>query len=100
MPPIILTRADAFPAILGHPVQYFKGACGNVLLCEQILGPQRFDYAFRRYIREWAYKHPSPSDFFRTIESEGGEDLSYFWRGLVYAKLDLRPRRRVRQIRQ
>jgi hypothetical protein len=79
--PDILTRADAFPGVLGHPVQYFKGAYGNVLLREQILGPQRFDYAFRRYIREWAYKHPSPSDFFRTMENEGGEDLGYFWRG-------------------
>jgi hypothetical protein len=79
--PIILTRADGFTGALGHPVQYFKGAYGNVLLREQILGPQRFDYAFRRYIREWAFKHPDPSDFFRTMESEGGEDLSYFWRG-------------------
>ena len=79
--PNILTRADGFTGALGHPVQYFKGAYGNVLLREQILGPERFDYAFRRYIREWAYKHPSPSDFFRTMENEGGEDLSYFWRG-------------------
>ena len=79
--PIILTRADAFSGALGHPVQYFKGAYGNVLLREQILGPDRFDYAFRRYIREWAYKHPAPSDFFRTMASEGGEDLDYFWRG-------------------
>ncbi len=79
--PNILSPADAFTWQLGHPVQYFKGAYGNVLLREQILGPERFDWAFRRYIREWAYKHPSPSDFFRTMESEGGEDLSYFWRG-------------------
>jgi hypothetical protein len=79
--PNILHPADAFSWTLGHPVQYFKGAYGNVLLREQILGPRRFDYAFRRYIREWAYKHPSPSDFFRTMDSEGGEDLSYFWRG-------------------
>jgi aminopeptidase N len=79
--PVILTRADGFTGPLGHPVQYFKGAYGNTLLREQILGPDRFDYAFRRYIREWAYKHPSPSDFFRTMESAGGEDLSYFWRG-------------------
>jgi hypothetical protein len=79
--PVILTRADAFPGALGHPVQYFKGAYGNVLLREQILGPERFDWAFRKYIRDWAYKHPSPSDFFREMESEGGEDLSYFWRG-------------------
>jgi hypothetical protein len=79
--PVVLTRADAFPGQLGHPVQYFKGAYGNVLLREQILGPQRFDWAFRKYIRDWAFKHPAPSDFFRAMESEGGEDLSYFWRG-------------------
>jgi hypothetical protein len=79
--PPILTRADGFTGALGHPVQYFKTAYGLTLLREQILGPQRFDYAFRQYTRRWAYKHPSPSDFFRTMESEGGEDLSYFWRG-------------------
>jgi hypothetical protein len=79
--PIVLSRADSFPADLGHPVSYFKGAYGMVLLREQILGPERFDWAFRKYIRDWAYKHPSPSDFFRSMESEGGEDLSWFWRG-------------------
>lgn len=79
--PNILTLADAFTWELGHPVQYFKGAYGNTLLREQILGPERFDRAFRKYVRDWAYKHPSPSDFFREMESEGGDDLSYFWRG-------------------
>lgn len=79
--PIILNRADAFTGKLSHPVSYFKAAYGMVLLREQILGPERFDWAFRKYIRDWAYKHPSPSDFFREMESEGGEDLSYFWRG-------------------
>ncbi len=79
--PTVLSRADGFPAELGHPVSYFKGAYGMVLLREQILGPERFDWAFRKYIRDWAYKHPSPSDFFRAMESEGGEDLSWFWRG-------------------
>jgi hypothetical protein len=79
--PSILTPADNFPGPLTHPVQYFKTAYGLTLLREQILGPARFDRAFRKYIRDWAYKHPSPSDFFRTMESEGGEDLSYFWRG-------------------
>jgi hypothetical protein len=81
MAPIVLTRADAFPGALGHPVEYFKGAYGNVLLREQILGKERFDWAFRKYIRDWAFKHPAPSDFFRAMESEGGDDLSYFWRG-------------------
>ena len=79
--PTILNRADAYPGNLGHPVSYFKGAYGMVLLREQILGPERFDWAFRKYIRDWAFKHPSPSDFFREIASEGGEDLDWFWRG-------------------
>jgi hypothetical protein len=79
--PVVLMRADAYPGQLGHPVSYFKGAYGMVLLREQILGPERFDWAFRKYIRDWAYKHPAPSDFFRAMESEAGEDLSWFWRG-------------------
>ena len=79
--PNILTNADAMSWQIGHPVSYFKGAYGMVLLREQILGKDRFDWAFRKYIRDWAYKHPSPSDFFRELSSEGGEDLSYFWRG-------------------
>ncbi|MBB6143467.1 hypothetical protein HNQ77_001411 [Silvibacterium bohemicum] len=89
--PVILNRADAYSWAQGHPVSYFKGAYGMVLLREQILGPERFDWAFRKYIRDWAFKHPSPSDFFREMESEGGEDLSYFWRGWYMNnwKLDL-----------
>ena len=79
--PTILMPADAYTWQMGHPVSYFKGAYGMVLLREQILGPERFDWAFRKYIRDWAFKHPSPSDFFRTMESEGGEDLGWFWRG-------------------
>jgi hypothetical protein len=79
--PTVLMPADAYTWQIGHPVSYFKGAYGMVLLREQILGKERFDWAFRKYIRDWAYKHPSPSDFFRAMDSEGGEDLSWFWRG-------------------
>jgi len=79
--PIILTRADAISETYRHPVTYYKSALGLYMLREQILGPQRFDFAFRKFIADWAFKHPSPSDFFRAMESEGGEDLSYFWRG-------------------
>jgi Peptidase family M1 domain len=79
--PALLTRADAVEEKYRHPVTYFKSALGLVLLREQILGPQRFDWAFRKFIRDWAFRHPSPSDFFRAMESEGGEDLSWFWRG-------------------
>jgi hypothetical protein len=62
-------------------VTYFKSAFGLTLLREDILGPERFDPAFRKFIADWAFKHPKPSDFFRAMESAGGEDLSWFWRG-------------------
>lgn len=79
--PPILTRADSIPEKYRHPVTYFKAALGLVLLREQILGPRRFDPAFRRYIAAWAYKHPQPADFFRAMDSAAGEDLSWWWRG-------------------
>jgi Peptidase family M1 domain/Bacterial Ig-like domain (group 4) len=79
--PPMLIGADMVPEKYRHPITYFKSAYGLVLLREQIIGPERFDPAFRRFIAIWAYKHPSPSDFFRFIESETGEDLGWFWRG-------------------
>ncbi|GAB2705141.1 M1 family metallopeptidase [Mucilaginibacter koreensis] len=60
---------------------YSKPSMGLVLLREQIMGPERFDFAFRTYINRWAFKHPTPDDFFRTIENAGGESLGWFWRG-------------------
>jgi hypothetical protein len=60
---------------------YSKPSAGLVLLREQILGPERFDFAFRTYIDKWAFKHPTPDDFFRTIENASGESLQWFWRG-------------------
>lgn len=79
--PVIASRADTVREKYRHPVTYFKAAFGLTLLREDILGPDRFDPAFRKYIADWAYKHPKPSDFFRAMESAGGEDLSWFWRG-------------------
>ncbi|MGN2245927.1 M1 family metallopeptidase [Frateuria sp. GZRR35] len=79
--PALLNGADMTPEKYRHPISYFKGAFGLVLLREQILGPERFDDAFRKYIATWAFRHPSPSDFFRFMESEAGEDLGWFWRG-------------------
>ncbi len=55
-----------------------------MLLREQIVGPARFDPAFRRYIATWAYRHPTPSDFFRFMSSATGEDLSWWWRGWYF----------------
>jgi len=60
---------------------YSKPSTGLVILREQVLGPERFDRAFKTYIARWAFKHPAPDDFFRTIENVAGEDLSWFWRG-------------------
>ena len=60
---------------------YRKPGAALVILREHILGPERFDFAFRTYVERWAYKHPAPDDFFRTIENAAGEDLSWFWRG-------------------
>lgn len=82
--PPLMTEADLVPEKYRHPVTYFKGAYGLQLLREQILGPDRFDRAFKRYIALWAFKHPTPSDFFRVMESEGGENLSWFWRGWYF----------------
>jgi len=60
---------------------YFKPGMGLTMLREEILGPERFDYAFRTYVARWAFKHPTPDDFFRTMENVGGEGLQWFWRG-------------------
>ncbi|HPO93933.1 MAG TPA: hypothetical protein PL072_10730, partial [Phycisphaerales bacterium] len=61
--------------------QYDKGGLGLAILRESVLGPERFDRAFRAYIRRWAFKSPQPADFFRTIEDDAGVDLAWFWRG-------------------
>jgi hypothetical protein len=89
--PTIMAPADQITEAYRHPISYFKPALGLVLLREQILGAQRFDPAFRAYIAAWAYKHPAPSDFFRLMSSQGGEDLSWWWRGWYFenAPLDL-----------
>ncbi|MDE3172123.1 MAG: M1 family metallopeptidase [Gemmatimonadota bacterium] len=66
------------PALMLHTLRF------------EVLGQQRFDDAFRAYIRAWAFKHPTPADFFRIIRDESGMDLDWFWRAWVYstARLD------------
>ena len=59
---------------------YFKPGLGLTLLRNEILGPDRFDYAFKEYIKRWAYKHPTPIDFFRTMDNVSGENLGWFWK--------------------
>lgn len=79
--PPIMTDADNILEKDRHSVSYFKTAYGLVLLREIILGPERFDYAFKNYVHSWAFKHPVPNDFFNSIENGAGEDLSWFWKG-------------------
>jgi hypothetical protein len=66
------------PDYLGYAA-YEKPALGLTILREQILGEKRFDFAFRKYIKRWAFKHPTPWDFFHTMDNAAGEDLSWFW---------------------
>lgn len=60
---------------------YYKPGYGLRLLRDEVIGAKRFDAAFQKYIEYWAYKHPTPDDFFRVIENETGENLAWFWRG-------------------
>jgi Peptidase family M1 domain len=63
---------------------YYKPVLMLTSLREAVLGPERFDAALREYINRWAFKHPTPWDFFHTIENVAGEDLGWFWRSWVF----------------
>ena len=83
-PQAIITNPDKhWPRWVGG-LNYRKTALGLFILRERILGPERFDTAFREYINRWALKHPQPADFFRTMEDSAGADLAWFWRGWFY----------------
>ena len=62
---------------------YLKPAVMLNALRDVVLGPERFDAAFREYIKRWAFKHPTPYDFFHTMENVSGEDLGWFWRSWI-----------------
>ncbi len=79
--PILSNGPDNLKERNNGTLLYSKPGAGLTLLREQILGPERFDYAFQTYIKRWAYKHPTPDDFFRTMENVAGESLQWFWRG-------------------
>jgi hypothetical protein len=66
------------------PNAYAKPATGLNILRETIMGRELFDSAFKTYAKRWAFKHPEPADFFRTMEDASGEDLDWFWRGWFY----------------
>ena len=63
---------------------YGKPATALNILRETVMGRELFDYAFKTYATRWAYKHPQPADFFRTMEDASAVDLDWFWRGWFY----------------
>jgi hypothetical protein len=77
----ILSNPDNLKEANNGTLLYSKPSAGLVMLREQILGPERFDFAFKTYIKRWAFKHPTPDDFFHSMENAAGESLQWFWRG-------------------
>ena len=63
---------------------YAKPAAGLYMLRQTIMGPELFDHAFKTYAKRWKFKHPTPADFFRTMEDASAMDLDWFWRGWFY----------------
>ncbi len=66
------------------PNAYGKPATALNILRETIMGPELFDYSFKKYSQRWMFKHPTPEDFFRTMEDASAVDLDWFWRGWFY----------------
>ena len=82
--PLMTSPDRVNPAALGA-IGYRKPGAVMLALRNHVVGAGNFDAAFREYTRRWAYKHPTPADFFRTIENYSGEDLAWFWRGFFYS---------------
>jgi len=66
------------------PNAYTKPAAGLYMLRQTIMGPELFDHAFRTYAQRWMFKHPTPEDFFRSMEDASAMDLDWFFRGWFY----------------
>ncbi len=81
--PLMTAPDDIESSALGA-IGYRKPAVVLLTLRNHVIGRDLFDTAFREYTRAWAFKHPTPGDFFRSIENSAGEDLSWFWRGFLY----------------
>lgn len=85
----LMTPPEAM-GLRDYGAYYFKTALALNLLRDNVIGPDRFDYAFKEYIKRWAYKHPQPGDFFRTMNDAAGDDLNWFWKEWFFTtwKLD------------
>ncbi len=80
----IMSMSDNIRGEEFGPNAYFKPSAALTLLRETIMGPELFDTAFKEYAQRWAFKHPRPADFFRTMEDASAVDLDWFWRGWFY----------------
>ena len=80
----LMTAPDNIDASALGAIGYRKPAIVLLTLRNHVVGPDLFDSAFREYTRTWAFKHPTPGDFFRSIENSAGEDLSWFWHSFFY----------------
>lgn len=80
----IMSMSDNIRSEEFGPNAYYKPAAALTILRETVMGPELFDAAFKEYAQRWAFKHPKPADFFRTMEDASGVDLDWFWRGWFY----------------
>jgi len=78
----IMTNSESIPQFGNNA--YGKPATALNILRETVMGRELFDYAFKQYSQRWMFKHPTPEDFFRTMEDASGVDLDWFWRGWFY----------------
>ncbi len=81
----IMWESDNIPGGDFGPNAYGKPAAALTLLRETVMGPELFDKSFKEYAQRWAFKHPKPADFFRTMEDASAVDLDWFWRGWFYS---------------
>jgi hypothetical protein len=80
----IMSNSDDMRGSEFGPNGYTKPSAALTLLRETIMGPEVFDKAFKEYSARWAFKHPKPADFFRSMEDASAVDLDWFWRGWFY----------------
>ncbi len=83
MRPIMASSDNVRPTEFGSNA-YTKPSAALTILRETVMGPELFDKAFKEYAQRWAFKHPGPADFFRSMEDASAVDLDWFWRGWFF----------------
>jgi hypothetical protein len=81
----LMMASDRVPAGAYGAIAYDKPAAVMLALRDHVVGRAAFDEAFREYARRWAFKHPTPADFYRTMENVTGRDLAWYWRAFFYS---------------